>query len=163
MDHDAFFEVLRGQIDLAGTSPEDAAIAVIAALGEALTPDEAAPLTAQIPAPLARWMRPAEHPAAMSPDGLYARVSSRSGLPLSRSLELTQVVCRVLGAGLSPDARARLHAHLGPDLARLFDAPDDGPPLERPLHVSAPLPSGEGHTLADGKPGPRRTIAETRD
>lgn len=160
MDQTAFFEHVRDRGGIGDDGAEKAVRAVFSALGELLTPDETAALAAQIPPGMTQWLRAAKRSKSMSLDDLYTRVADRAGLPRPRALEVTQAVCRALALELRPDVRDRLVAHLGPVTGRLFEVPFEGAPSERPLHMSAPPPSGEGRTLATGRPGSRHPLSE---
>lgn len=160
MDRAVFFEQVEGRGGVAGDEAEKAVIAVFSALGELLTADETAALAAQIPTSMTQWLRAQRRAKSMTLDELYARVAAETRLPLPRALEVTQAVCRALATQLRPDVRERLVAHLGPSTGRLFDLPIEGMPSQRPLHMSGPPPSGQGHTLATGRPGPRHPLSE---
>lgn len=160
MDQAVFFEHVRERSGIGGGEAEKAVPVVFAALGELLTADETAALAAQIPTAMAQWLRAQRRAKSMGLDEVYARVAGATALPLPRALELTQAVCRALALQLRPDVRDRLVAHLGPHAGRLFEIPHEGTPSQRPLHLSGPPPSGEGRTLATGRPGPRHPISE---
>jgi uncharacterized protein (DUF2267 family) len=154
------FERVRAQAGFGGVDVEKAVPAVLATLGQFLTPDEVAPLVAELPEPLAQLLHPAVRPAPLTLDGVYAAVAERASLSRPHALEMTQVVCQALGASLDPDARSRLAAHLGPLFERLFEPRPEPPPPSRPVHAAEPPPLGEGHTLATGRPGSHHPLSE---
>ena len=156
MQQNAFFEQVRDHGGIGAGDVEKAVSAVFSTLGELLTADETAALAAHIPEPAAQWLRARPRSRSMDLDDLYTRVAERMGLPPARALEMTQVVCRVL----HPEVRSRLMTHLGPVMGRLFEIPVLGSPSQRPLHLSAPPPSGAGHTLATGRPGSLHPLSE---
>lgn len=160
MDQNLFFAQVRDRGGIGDSEAPSAVRAVFSALGELLTADETAALAAQIPTDLAQWLRAAPRARAMSLDDLYARVAEQTGLPVPRALEVTQAVCRALAVQLRPDVRDRLSAHLGPVTGRLFEVPHEGTPSQRPIHLSSPPASGEGRTLATGRPGSRHPLSE---
>lgn len=160
MEQALFFEQVRNRGGIGADEVEKAVQAVFSALGALLTADETAALAAQIPVPLAQWMRAVPRERTMGLDDLYARVAERLRIPVPRALEITTATCRALAVQLRPDVRDRLVAHLGPSTGRLFEVPHEGTPSQRPLHLSGPPPSGEGRTLATGRPGSLRPLSE---
>lgn len=165
MSRDAFFEKVHALGSIADADFEMIVAAVLLTLGERLTRDEVAILAGQVPEAIIHWLRPGTRAGAVDLDEVYARVAQRAGLRRPRAMEATQIVCRALTEDLADDARARLVAHLGPALGRLFEAPGGSMPsvrLERPARPArAPRP-GEGHTLVNGRPGSRHPLSEAR-
>ncbi len=160
MLQNAFFEQVRDHGGIGAEDVEKAVSAVFSTLGELLTADETAALAAHVPEPAAQWLRARPRARSMDLDDVYARVAERMGLAPARALEITQVVCRVLAVSLHPEVRSRLMTHLGPVMGRLFEIPVHGSPSQRPVHLSAPPPSGAGHTLATGRPGSLHPLSE---
>lgn len=142
-----------------GDEADRAIRATLATLAERLVDTEMHALAIELPPPLAEALSRGVYGGDFDLSELYDRVSRREGVALPFGVEHAQVVCRVLAEALSHDALTRLHKELSPPLAELFCVPPR-PPLPEPvLHLP---PSEPGHTLADGRPGSRHPLSESR-
>jgi len=90
-------------------------------------------------------------------DELYRRTAQALGMREAEALETAQVVCQLIGARLSGEARARLAQQLDPELVQVMTDPVGAAPAAAPLHRAG----GEGHTLASGRPGSERPLSES--
>jgi uncharacterized protein (DUF2267 family) len=132
---------------------------VLIALAVVLEEDEAAELEREL-GPI--WSPSLRRPRRVESDTLdafYQRVGFYTGFRRSIAEELAQVCCRVLAAGLPESSVRRLQTAL-PQLARLFEPIVPGAPPDFGYSLRCdPLPD---HTLAGGRPGATRPIADAR-
>jgi uncharacterized protein (DUF2267 family) len=136
------------------------AVAVTArVLGECLVPDEAGPLAAVLPEPVAARVRAGVHTHDFDVEEMYDRVARGEGSGRRFGAEHAQVVCQVLAESMPEPLRLRLQRHLGPSYAPLFELRSPSSRPARPLRVSPPVDAGRGSTLATGRPGSSRPLA----
>jgi uncharacterized protein (DUF2267 family) len=156
-------DLVKRVMDLTGINqPASAAVALEAtleALGERLTSGDASRLADALPPRLsAALLRLRRHTGAGLP-ALFARISVCEGVRLGVAIEHAQAVGRALAEALGLEERLLLQRRLPPDWAALFA--DAVQPAIAEVHP--PLTSsGQGHTLADGKPGSRHPLSEMR-
>ncbi len=132
--------------------------ATLATLGSRLTMDEAEPLRARLPDPLAILLDDvAGYDSDFDAAELYWRAAQRMGAPLGVAHEYVDVVVRALGAELDADVRGKLARALPEAIAHHL-TPEEGssvpPHASRRLGDDAPL-----RTLASGRPGSTHPIA----
>lgn len=132
--------------------------ATLTALRSALTDEEALALAEEIDAPWASPLRRGCFGGQLPPEEIYRVAAAHEERRLSIATEHVQVVCRVLGGLLSPEARERL-IHELPLLAPELEPPEPGAPAG-PERLRAP-PAAE-HTLAAGRPGSSRPLSDAR-
>lgn len=124
-----------------------------------LTPEDARAVARALPDPLAASVLRPEHQGRGSADEIYREIGDREGVSVGFAREHAQVICGVLLEQLDPDLRTRLELHGGGAMQELFAPPSPAPEIERP-RSREPVPAGEGHTLATGRPRSRHPIAE---
>lgn len=134
--------------------------ATLEALGERLTAPDAVRLAEALSPPLAASLYRLARHTAPKPSLLYSRIAVCEAVPPGVAVEHAQATCRALANALDPDARALLAHRLPPEWAALFTL---GPEREQSVDVppSGAVP-GHGHTLATGRPGSSRPLAEAR-
>lgn len=91
----------------------------------------------------------------LRPAALYQQVAEQSGLRVGVALELVQSTMAELSERLSVAARDQLRASLPPSWGALVPG---GRERSRPVRAAKPVESG--HTLAAGRPGGTRPLAE---
>ena len=91
---------------------------------------------------------------------LQAEVRRRARTTLAKAVEVTEVVLRALGEGLSEELLVRLRNQVDPSIAALLapaePAPEDPPHLRR----HPPFARVRGLTLSTGRPGFAEPLAE---
>jgi uncharacterized protein (DUF2267 family) len=132
-----------------------AAIATLSVLGERLDGNEARQLAEELPAELGRVLRRTSHDRDFDLRELYQRVARREKVGLGFGMEHAQVVCEVIAKTISEGAVERLRKHLPEAMGLLFTVRD-----RRSYPMASPGVSGEGDTLATGRPGSRRPLSE---
>jgi uncharacterized protein (DUF2267 family) len=135
--------------------------AVVDALGEVLTEDEAAAVAASLPDPLAELIRggPRRGLPEAGVEWVVRGVSWRENIRREQAMEDVIVVCDVLAKALPADVAAKLSADLPQELATLICRKPE-PGVSRRAEQAAPPP--ERTTLAEGRPGSRHPISEAR-
>lgn len=129
---------------------EQAVVAVLKGIGTYLTPPVRELVAEELPAPLGDAVRDPDTPATTIEERVLA-----PGETAGEGREIVASVCRVLDEELSTDALAAIREALPPGYESFFAGSEPG---ERP-----PPPRGErDDTLATGRPGSRRPIAEAR-
>jgi uncharacterized protein (DUF2267 family) len=138
--------------------------ATLAAVGEALTEEEAAALAAELPEPLARIVREAGFVGLVDAAELYerarrhARTAGDTARPPGRAREQTQIALHALGEALGPDARGRLVRSMPHEIGQDLWPPEEGAPAPHgAVPGGAPL-----DTLAAGRPGSKHPVASSR-
>jgi hypothetical protein len=89
---------------------------------------------------------------------LRLRLERRLGVNRARAIELVEIVCQAIAARLDRDERAQLTNRLRDDLHAFFDLP----PSVAATATREPGLARAGHTLADGRPGSRHPLSESR-
>jgi len=154
---EALVEEVRWRGAIAGRSAAKDTIAVtLATLAQHLTPEVAATIAAQLPAALARALARPGSPAPETPGALYRRLADRADISLGLAVERARAACAALANGIDHEARVLLVRRLPPEWAELLETAPDAAQTDRPAGVVA----GHGHTLATGKPGSLRPLAE---
>jgi uncharacterized protein (DUF2267 family) len=129
--------------------------ATVEVLGECVPAHDADDLASALPPALGRAAhRPRRH-RLVDVDELFERIREKEEVRLGLAVELAKAACEVLAEQLDPELRARLQLHLPAGLARLlvprrFQAPDRRPQTK----------TGQGHTLASGRPGSTHPVSE---
>ncbi|CAN97304.1 hypothetical protein sce7135 [Sorangium cellulosum So ce56] len=162
MDYDRFVEEVQRRAGFEGRDQAERAIAVTArTFGERLLVEEAAAVAGRLPGPVAAAVRGATYQGDFDRDELFDRIARREGAPRGFGMEHAQAVCQVIGEALPEAERVRLQRHL-PDWADLFAPRSAGAPPPRPAHAASPPETGQGSTLATGRPGSRHPVSEAR-
>ena len=120
---------------------------VLASLSSYLTPAQRELIAEELPAELAS--------AFVSVNDPPTPIESEESKSASHARELVASVCYVLAEELSVEALEALRSAVPPELAPLFADPDPEAQLTLPVATT-------NDTLATGKPGSRRPIAEAR-
>lgn len=89
---------------------------------------------------------------------LHFQLARGLGIEPGHAVEVAQVVCHAIAAGLDLERRAQLLARLPGDLRSLFEPP----PSIAAAAAAEPHLAGTGHTLADGRPGSTHPLSESR-
>jgi uncharacterized protein (DUF2267 family) len=130
--------------------------AVLRALGERLTEDEAKLFARRLPAELARVIEDRDYDRDFDAAELYHRVRIYERASPGVAREHVDVVLRALGDAVEPDALRRLARALPDDVARQLEPRELGaPPPHVPPSHAPPLT-----TLARGRAGSRHPISE---
>jgi uncharacterized protein (DUF2267 family) len=136
---------------------ETAVATVLEALGCLLPPADARFLAGALPPAFARAMAAADRHAFRDPSALYARFSVSEDIDLGVAMEHANATCGALADALDAESRLLLARRLPPEWAALF-----APVPRAPARDAAPgTVPGHGHTLATGRPGSRRPLAES--
>lgn len=131
-------------------------------LGARLMPDEAGPIAAVLPEPIAMRVRDAAYERDFDVDELFDRVARGEGSGRHFGKEHAQAVCQIIGEALSDAARMRLQRHLGPTYAPLFEPRGPLSRPSRPLRFSRMVEPGRGTTLATGRPGASSPVSANK-
>ncbi len=127
--------------------------ATLAVLGERLTSDESAALSACLAPGLRSVLAASTFDASFDAAELYERVRKRAGVSAGLAREQAQVVVQTIGRAAPDETVRRLARALPPELASLFE-PRDAPEVPPP---AAPA----GTSLATGRPGSRHPVSES--
>jgi uncharacterized protein (DUF2267 family) len=147
----------RGAVGEAPTA-EAAVVAVLDALAGLLPPHDAELLAASLPPDLAGALAPADHEPAADPGVLFESVASAEHVSAGLAVEHARAACEALAAAFDPEQRILLARRLPPAWAELFAPPPRAPAAELALGT---VP-GYGRTVATGRTGSDRPVAETR-
>jgi uncharacterized protein (DUF2267 family) len=128
--------------------------AVLSALGTQLGRPEAEALAAELPEALARSVRDSRYAPETQ---LGARVAALEEVTLAVAVEHIASVCHALAELLPEATLERLRRGLPGDVAVLLEPPSREVAAHEHGHVAAPR-----HTLAEGRPGSRHPISESR-
>jgi uncharacterized protein (DUF2267 family) len=128
--------------------------ATLAAVGEALTSEEASAVARELPEPCASVVRRAHFQGVIDACDFYERARRHAGAEPGRAKEQTQIALRALGDALDVEGRRRLRRSLPSDVAELLDSPQYGEP--------PPYSEPGSSSLASGRPGSRHPVAESR-
>jgi uncharacterized protein (DUF2267 family) len=145
----------RGGLD------DPAAAAVVVALvmeqlSTLLGPDEARFVASALPEGVARPLMTPRPREPDEPSFLYARLSEAEHVSRGVAMEHARAACAALAEALGREQRVLLARRLSPAWAALFEPPAREPATE----LRGTLP-GHGHTLATGRPGSWRPLAES--
>jgi uncharacterized protein (DUF2267 family) len=130
--------------------------AALDAAAQHLGAPERAFIAGQLPARLAAAAQQPTPAAALRPGDLYAQLATTEEISLGLAIEHAKAACSSLAEFLDGEARALLARRLPRDWAALF-APVS---FAAEADVPAGTVPGHGHTLATGRPGSRRPLAE---
>ena len=157
MTHDELLSHVAGHAGLADRQEAERTVrAVLEVLGERLSGPVLQALAEDLPAPLAASLRGGVPHQDFNLAQLHARVASRTGGPLGRAVELTDVVCQVLARALPPGTVYRVREALPEPMSALFTPRE---PAEEFEYVH--LEPGR-RTLAEGRPGSLHPLSEAR-
>lgn len=134
--------------------------AVVDALGELLTTDEAHAICAHLPPRLAELLLVGVgRDAHGDVESLVAGVAWRENVPRAVALEHVTSVCDAIAARLPPSVRERLRADLPRELATLLTESASSVP---PAHFTRTRRHPPRPTLASGRPGSTHPVSEAR-
>lgn len=162
MEYEIFLQKVQDRAGLTGPDEADrVARATVEALGELLVDHDRRRLAEHLPDPLARALRDGEPGQDFELDDFYARVQRREGVTLGFGVEHAQAVCQALTEVLGDEMTIYLVRRLPADFEPLFER--RRVPTTPPVAPHGPrsMP-GLGRTLATGRPGGTRPIAEYR-
>ncbi len=128
-------------------------VAVMGALRRQLGGPEAEALAEALPEDLTEELR---HGFYVGPDPLIERLASVEHVPLSRAAEDAASVLRAMAELLPPPLLSRLRRALPPETGVLLEAP------AHETHAGHELPARPRRTLAEGRPGSRHPVSESR-
>ncbi|MCB9788928.1 MAG: DUF2267 domain-containing protein [Deltaproteobacteria bacterium] len=164
MRHDIFVErVLRHIKGSDRAAAERLTDATLGALGRRLSPDAAADLASWLPERLGRSVTASPHDEALEPEGAFALIAAEAGLELHQAVDLAPGVLATLAEALTEVQLTELWSELSPPWRELLSParpaqasshPSPGVPSESSLAGATPTRT----SLADGKPGARRSI-----
>lgn len=129
---------------------------VLGVLGEQLSGAAARELEEELPPGLGAALREVQHDQHFGLEELEVRVAQREGVRLSFAVEHVGVVVQALARALLPAALYRLREALPDSVAALLTPPEEADSAA-PVHLHP-----EHHTLAEGRPGSRHPLSETR-
>jgi len=135
---------------------EAAIAAVLDAVAYHLTSQDRAFIAERMPSSLAVAARQPTAAAASRPSDLYAQLATAGQVCVGAAIEHAQAACGGLGEIVGEEARALLSRRLPPDWAALFAAAA----VERAHDLPPGTVPGYGHTLATGRPGSSRALAD---
>lgn len=166
IDADAFVADVRARVRFADDARARRSIeAVLDVLGTRLFENDARVVAARLPTDWAQRLGPSDDPdeeqEQFDLDELYRRVAEADAVELGRAVERTQVVCQVLSEHVDEEARAHLRLRLPPAIAELFE-PHVVPEAPARGAVAAHTRDEPRNTLASGRPGSRRPLADAR-
>ena len=157
IDHGALVDEVIWRSGIHDRSRADAAIAAaLDAVAQQLGAGDREFIAAQLPLPLAAAVQRPSPSAALRPSDLYAQLATSGEISLGLAVEHAKAACSALGEFLDAEARSLLARRLPPSWAALFE------PITFAIEADVPagtLP-GHGHTLATGRPGSRRALAD---
>jgi uncharacterized protein (DUF2267 family) len=145
----------RGAVGEAPTA-EAAVVAVLDALAGLLPPHDAELLAASLPPDLAGALAPADHEPPADPGVLFERVAAAEHVSAGLAVEHARAACEALAAAFDAEQRILLARRLPHAWAELFAPPPRAPAAE----MAAGAMPGHGRTLATGRPGSERPLAE---
>lgn len=156
IDHGALLDevIWRGGIHDRARA-EAAVAAALDALAQQLAARDRGFIAAQLPPPAAAVQRPSPS-AALRPSDLYAQLATSGEISLGSAVEHAKAACSAVTEFLDAEARSLLARRLPPAWATLFAPVTFAPETDVPAGT---LP-GHGRTLATGRPGSRRPLAE---
>lgn len=145
---------------LSETEAARVAEAVMDALGEVLTVDEAALVGKYVPSRYGELITAAARRSKAEGDErrLVLGVAWRENVRASEALEHVTAVCDAIAELLAPEARAKLGADLPDRIGQLFARRDRGPAPHRERLEPQAVPNN----LATGRPTSVRPISEAR-
>ena len=157
IDHGALVDEVMWRGGIHDRSRADAAVAsAIDALAQQLGGSDRAFIAAQLPPGLAAAVQRPSPSAALRASDLYAQLATSGEISLGSAVEHAKAACSALAEFVDAEARSLLARRLPPAWAALFSPVTFA--TER--DVSAGTLPGHGHTLATGRPGSRRPLAE---
>jgi uncharacterized protein (DUF2267 family) len=157
IDHGALVDEVIWRGGIHDRSRADAAIAAaLDAVAQQLGAADRAFIAAQLPPPLAAAAQRPSRSAALRPSDLYAQLATSGEISLGSAVEHANAACSAVAEFLDAEARSLLARRLPPVWAALF-APVT---FATEADVPAGMRPGHGHTLATGRPGSRRPLAE---
>ncbi len=166
---DELSEWVQATLELTGVSSAGEArhtlLAVLDAMGEILTRDEAESIARELPSELADAIRQGatrtSAPPAEAALGAFVHgVEWRENIPATFAFEHASAVCRLLSTRLSADTRRHLVADLPTSVAKLLTPVIRPTRPPRPVH-HAPAET-QRDTLAVARPGSSHPLAEAR-
>lgn len=165
MRYEHFLEEVREHTGVVTTSQAlKIARITLRVLGEALLEHDRQNVAAGLPEPLAEALLAGPAGKHVSVRSLYDRIARREGVRPGFGLEHAQVVCQALTHTLRDETLLYLESRLPPDLAELFverRSAHSSIPVVRPHHRNE-AENIHGRTLATGRPGGSRPLAEAR-
>jgi uncharacterized protein (DUF2267 family) len=163
MTYETFVDEVGWRAGLAGAQPAEHAVqATLELVGSRLAAGDARTLAAQLPGGLAALVAGAPDHHAFGLSELFVQVASRERVSLGAAVEHTKVVCEVLTECVDADTRTLLQARLPPDWAALFRVRERSNGDQAAVAAAA-AGHGNGHTLADGRPGSAHPLSEAAD
>ena len=157
IDEDALVEEVMWRGGIHDRAHAVAAVAAaLDAVGQQLDAPDRAFIAEQLPAPLASAVQRPAPSAALRPSDLYAQLATSGELSLGVAVEHARAACSAVAEFLDGEARTLLARRLPPIWAAVF-APV---PNAAETEVPAGTVPGHGHSLATGRPGSRRPLAE---
>ena len=127
------------------------------ALGTLLAPADARFVAAGLPEAFARRIATRAPLPISTPQDLYERLAASEQVTVGLAVEHAHAACEALLDAWDSEQRTLLARRLPPDWAALFEPAPRAPAADIP---PGRIP-GHGHTLATGKPGSERSLADT--
>jgi hypothetical protein len=157
VDHDALIEAIMWRGGIPDRARAEAAVAAaLGALGLHLRAPDRAFIAEQLPVPLATAVLRPGPAAASRPSDLYQQLATTEAINLGLSVEHAKAACSGVAEWLDGEARSLLARRLPPPWAELFTPVA----VAAESDVPAGTVPGHGRTIATGRPGSRRPLAE---
>ncbi len=158
-ERDALLDEVMWRAGVADRVRAQAAIgAVLDAIASHLSASDRAFIAEHLPEPYATAVRRPTTSAASRPSDLYAQLATGQEVSLGVAIEHARAACWGVAEVAGAETRALLARRLPPDWAVLFTPPTSAEEAGAPPGT---VP-GHGHTLATGRPGSSRPLAEAQ-